>query len=143
MHVIAILKAKGRDVETVGTGATLAEVVQKLATKKIGVVIVSATGGDVSGIVSERDVVRVLAQHGMAALELPVSDVMTRNVTTCVEEDTIDELMARMTEGRFRHLPVVTDGRLAGIVSIGDVVKHRVAEIEMEAGAMRSYITSG
>jgi CBS domain-containing protein len=143
MHVAEILKVKGRAVETVPATATIGEVVRRLAARRIGAVVVTSTGHDVAGIVSERDVVRVLADVGPDVLGRPVVDVMTRNVVTCSEADTIDELMARMTTGRFRHLPVVKDGRLAGIVSIGDVVKHRVAEIELEASAMRDYIATG
>jgi CBS domain-containing protein len=143
MHVAAILKVKGRAVETVAATATLGEVVRRLAAKRIGAVVVTGPGIAVAGIVSERDVVRVLAQHGPEVLDWPAADVMTRSVVTCVESDTIDELMARMTEGRFRHLPVVENDRLLGLVSIGDVVKHRVAEIEMEASAMRDYIATG
>ena len=94
-----------------------------------------------AGIVSERDIIRELAKHGPACLTRPVAETMTRQVVTCQETDTLDELMAMMTARRFRHLPVVTDGALVGIVSIGDVVKHHVAEVEMEATAMRDYIT--
>ncbi len=142
MHVAAILKDKGRAVETVEANTTLGEVVRRLATKRIGAVVVTAPGTAVTGIVSERDVVRMLALHGAAALNRTVADVMTRHVVTCRETDTVDELMSRMTQGRFRHLPVVENGQLAGIISIGDVVKHRVAEVELEASAMRDYITA-
>ncbi|MDX2157609.1 MAG: CBS domain-containing protein [Hyphomicrobiaceae bacterium] len=143
MHVAAILKVKGRAVETVATGVSLGEVVQRLAVHRIGAVVVTAPGVEVAGIVSERDVVRELAEHGPDVLAWPVDEVMTRGVVTCRESDTIDALMVRMTEGRFRHLPVIENGCLVGIVSIGDVVKHRVAEIEMEASAMRDYIAAG
>lgn len=142
MHVAAILKEKGRAVETVEASHTLAEVVRRLSVMRIGAVVVTAPGEGVIGIVSERDVVRMLAQHGADALDRPVAEVMTRNVVTCRETDTVDELMSRMTQGRFRHLPVVEAGQLAGIISIGDVVKHRVAEVELEASAMRDYITA-
>lgn len=96
----------------------------------------------VEGIFSERDFVRAVARHGAAALAAPVADFMTRKVVTCALDDTVPDLMHRMTEGKFRHMPVVEDGRLAGIVSIGDVVKHRIAEAEAEALAMREYITA-
>lgn len=142
MHVAAILREKGRAVETVAADETLAEVVRRLAAKRIGAVVVCGAGEPVAGIVSERDVVRMLAQHGPQALGRHVAEVMTRNVVTCRETDTVDELMSRMTQGRFRHLPVVENGMLAGIISIGDVVKHRVAEVELEASAMRDYITA-
>jgi CBS domain-containing protein len=93
--------------------------------------------------VSERDIIRVIAERGASALGEPVSDTMTRHVQVCDVADTLDELMAKMTTGRFRHLPVVDDGALAGIVSIGDVVKHHIAEVEMEASALRGYIVAG
>jgi CBS domain-containing protein len=141
MHVAAILKAKGRAVETVTGNVTLAEVAQRLTTHRIGAVVVCGARGDVVGIVSERDVVRMLAEHGPEALRRSASEAMTRNIETCRESDTIDELMSRMTNGRFRHIPVVENSGLAGIVSIGDVVKHHVAEVELEASAMRDYIT--
>lgn len=141
MHVAEILKAKGRAVETVDATATVGDVVHRLAALRIGSVVVLEPGVDIAGIVSERDVVRVLGAHGPEVLNWPVSDIMTRNVVTCREDDTIDELMVLMTEGRFRHLPVVEDRGLVGIVSIGDVVKYRVAEIETEASAMRDYIS--
>jgi len=142
MHVEAILREKGRAVETVTAELKLGAVVQRLASKRIGAVVVCDARGDVAGVVSERDIVRALAERGQEALELTAGEVMTRNVIICRETDTIDVLMSRMTTGRFRHLPVVEDGRLVGIVSIGDVVKHRVAEVELEASAMRDYITA-
>jgi CBS domain-containing protein len=141
MHVAAILKAKGRAVETVTGNVTLAEVVRRLTTHRIGAVVVCGARGDVVGIVSERDIVRMLAEYGNDSLKRSASEAMTTKIETCREADTIDELMSRMTNGRFRHLPVVENGELAGIVSIGDVVKHRVAEVELEASAMRDYIT--
>jgi CBS domain-containing protein len=99
--------------------------------------------GETAGIISERDIIRALAEQGPECLQRPVVEAMTRQVVTCRETDTLDELMAMMTARRFRHLPVVTDGDLVGIISIGDVVKHHVAEIEMEATAMREYIAHG
>jgi CBS domain-containing protein len=141
MNVAAILKQKGRAVTTAGVGTTLMEVAEKLAAKRIGAIVIVAARGEVAGIVSERDIIRALAAHGPGCLSWPVSEVMTKQVVTCQEADTLDELMAMMTARRFRHLPVVTDGALDGIISIGDVVKHHVAEVEMEATAMRDYIT--
>lgn len=141
MNVAAILRQKGRAVTTVSPATTLLEVAHKLAAKRIGAIVVVGVRGEVSGIISERDIIRVLAGTGPACLTRPVSEVMTRDVVTCQEADTLDELMAMMTARRFRHLPVVTDGALVGIISIGDVVKHHVAEVEMEATAMREYIT--
>jgi CBS domain-containing protein len=140
MNVAAILKQKGRAVTTAIPTATVLDVVGKLAAKRIGSVVIVGTGGEVAGIVSERDIIRSLAARGAQCLAQPVSEIMTKQVVTCQETDTLDELMAMMTARRFRHLPVVTDGALVGIVSIGDVVKHHVAEVEMEATAMRDYI---
>ena len=143
MNVAAILKQKGRAVITAGAHTSLMEVAEKLAAKRIGAIVIVATRGTVAGIVSERDIIRALAAHGPDCLSQPVSQVMTKQVVTCQETDTLDELMAMMTERRFRHLPVVTDNALVGIISIGDVVKHHIAEVEMEATAMRDYIAHG
>jgi CBS domain-containing protein len=141
MNVAAILRQKGRAVTTASPGTTLIEVANKLAAKRIGAIVVVGARSEVVGIVSERDIIRTLAMQGADCLMGPVSQIMTKQVVTCQETDTLDELMAMMTAQRFRHLPVVTDGALVGIVSIGDVVKHHVAEVEMEATAMRDYIT--
>ena len=140
MNVIAILKQKGREVATVGPTATLMQAAETLAKRKIGAVVVVDDRAKVQGIISERDIIRVLAQSGAAALSNPVSAVMTRNVVSCGDGDTLAQLMSAMTTGRFRHLPVTKDGALAGIVSIGDVVKYHLAEVEMEANAMKDYI---
>jgi CBS domain-containing protein len=140
MNVAAILKYKGRAVTTAPPGVTLLEVSKRLAQRRIGAIVVVDARGELVGIVSERDIIRALSESGPDCLERSVGDIMTRKVMTCQETDTLDELMAMMTQRRFRHLPVVTDGELVGIVSIGDVVKHHVAEIEMEATAMRDYI---
>jgi len=141
MNVAAILKQQGRAVTTAAPATTLLEVANKLAAKRIGAIVVVGARGEVAGIISERDIIRALAETGPDSLTQPVSETMTRQVVTCQEADTLDELMAMMTARRFRHLPVVTDGALVGIISIGDVVKHHVAEVEMEATAMREYIT--
>jgi CBS domain-containing protein len=141
MNVATILKHKGRAVTTAPPGITLLEVAGRLAQRRIGAIVVMDAGGELVGIVSERDIIRCLADNGPGCLERPVAEIMTRKVVTCQETDTLDEMMAMMTARRFRHLPVVTDGDLVGIISIGDVVKHHVAEIEMEATAMRDYIT--
>ncbi|MGE3067420.1 MAG: CBS domain-containing protein [Hyphomicrobiaceae bacterium] len=143
MNVISILKLKGRAVTTTTPTTLLIEGARKLASKKIGALVVVGSDGNVAGILSERDVVRAIAEHGADALNRPVSTVMTAAVVTCSEADTLDQLMEQMTARRFRHLPVVTDGALVGIVSIGDVVKHHIAEVEMEASAMRDYIAQG
>lgn len=143
MNVAAILKDKGEGVFTMRPENTLLEVATELASRKIGSVVVTEVGGFIAGIISERDVVRVLAERGPEQLSAPVEQAMTKSVVTCTLSDTIDELMAEMTARRFRHLPVVDDGQLIGIVSIGDVVKQRIAEAEMEAEAMRAYIATG
>ena len=117
------------------------DVANKLAAKRIGAIVVVGARGEVAGIVSERDIIRAFRATALQASCGRCRETMTRQVVTCQETDTLDELMALMTERRFRHLPVMTDGALVGIVSIGDVVKHHVAEVEMEATAMRDYIT--
>jgi CBS domain-containing protein len=143
MNVAAILKSKGRAVSTARPDATLLEVSQKLAQKKIGAIVIVGEGGKLTGIISERDVIRAISEHGAEALQLPVSSVMTKAVVKCTEMSPIDELMELMTKGRFRHLPVIEDDKLIGIVSIGDVVKNHIAEVEMEVTAMRGYLATG
>lgn len=143
MNVASILKAKGRAVTTVRPNATLLDVAKKLGPKKIGAVVVVGDNGHVAGIISERDIIRAISEHGAAALSMAVSDVMTRNVVACGETSELDELMEMMTKGRFRHLPVIEDDALVGIISIGDVVRHHVAEVEMEVSAMRNYLATG
>ena len=140
MNVETILRAKGRDVATIEPDATIESAVRLLASRRIGALVVSEDGRRVDGIVSERDIVQGLADHGPALLERRIEDVMTRRVHTCSPEDTVEELMGRMTERRIRHLPVVEAGALCGIVSIGDVVKNRLEEVEYEASSLRSYV---
>ena len=142
MTVSVILAAKGRDVVTIGVAAKVHEAVAVLATKRIGALVVMGEGSRLAGIVSERDIVRALAGEPATTLERPLAEIMTRAVVTCSEEETIDSVMSRMTRGRFRHLPVVTGGRLAGIISIGDVVKARIGQVEREAEEMRAYIAT-
>ena len=142
MNVEAILKGKGRSVMTIAPTATVGDAVDLLREKGIGALVVSSDGATVAGILSERDVVHALADRGAGLLALQVSALMTRHVFTCQPGDSIDELMAEMTERRIRHLPVLENGRLAGIVSIGDVVKNRLDEIEAEASSLRQFITS-
>ena len=142
MNVATILKAKGTDVATVSPDVTLAETATLLSERGIGAVVVTHSR-KVLGIVSERDIVKTVAKRGAEALKAPVHEIMTTRVTTCSLNDSIDELMDSMTEGRFRHLPVIEHGDLAGIVSIGDVVKHRIAETGMETEALRLYIANG
>ena len=140
MNVAFILSVKGRDVVTTQAHRTIAEVSRLLGSKGIGAVVVTGADGDVLGIVSERDIVRAIAREGAAALEEPVSRFMTAKVVTARPESSVQHLMEQMTSGRFRHMPVVEHGRLAGLVSIGDVVKWHVEEIETEHRAMRDYI---
>ncbi|MGE0628640.1 MAG: CBS domain-containing protein [Hyphomicrobiaceae bacterium] len=143
MNVAAILKAKGRSVVTARPEARLEDVARKLTEKNIGSVVIVGSNGTISGIVSERDIIRAVAERGAACLSEPASQAMTRNVQFCEADDTLEELMSTMTAGRFRHLPVIEDQSLAGIVSIGDIVKHHIAEVELEASALRSYIVAG
>jgi CBS domain-containing protein len=142
MNVSAILKGKGRNVLTARPDAKLQDVAKVLAAKKIGAVLVMGRNGCLDGIISERDIIRAIADRGPDCLSEPVSNVMTRAVETCEAGETLDELMGKMTAGRFRHLPVMEDGALIGIVSIGDVVKHHIAEVEFEASALRHYIVA-
>jgi len=141
MTVKAILSRKGNDVITIEPTVTLSAAVNILAEHRIGaLVVVAGADGQVAGILSERDIVRALAQRGPGALQEAVGQVMTRRVVTCTESDTVAALMERMTQGKFRHLPVVERGKLVGLVSIGDVVKHRLGEMEHESNALREYI---
>lgn len=141
MTVARIIAEKGSAVVTVEPGRTLDEAIHLLAEKRIGALVVSDGQGGIAGILSERDIMRALAGHGGAAFDEPVSAFMTENVTTCTRKTAIEEVMDIMTEGRFRHLPVCEEGKLVGLVSIGDVVKRRIAAVEAEHQAMRDYIT--
>lgn len=142
MHVAAILDIKGRDVVTLEPDRTLADAARLLAKRGIGTVVVTAGDDIILGILSERDIVRAVATLGAGALEAAISAHMTRTVKTCAGDDALRSIMERMTAGRFRHMPVVESGRLVGIISIGDVVKTRLGELEAEASAMRDYIAS-
>jgi len=140
MNVKSILAAKGGDVIAIEPTATLAAAAKLLVKHKIGAVVIKGAGGRLAGILSERDIVRAFAELGEKALHEPVGQVMTREVETCGEDDTVAEIMERMTTRKFRHLPVLTKSKLVGLVSIGDVVKQRVEEIEGETEAIRDYI---
>jgi len=142
MIVKAILSAKGGDVISIDPTATLDTAVKTLAEHKIGALLVLGTDRRVIGILSERDIVRALAERGAGVLSEPLAQVMTRKVVTCSESDSVGVLMERMTTGKFRHLPVIEDEQVIGVVSIGDVVKHRLQEIEQESAALRDYIQS-
>lgn len=143
MFVSDVLSQKGGLVFTVTPGTTLAQISQQLSTRRIGSVLVVDRLDHVVGIVSERDVVHALAINGTAALDLVASEVMTSEVVTCDPDDSIDRVMEIMTQGRFRHLPVVHAGELLGLVSIGDVVKARLEETRHETEALRAYIVAG
>jgi CBS domain-containing protein len=140
MTVSIILAGKGREVVSIEPSATLASAVGLLAEKRIGALLILGAGRRVAGILTERDIVRALAERGASALEELVSRTMTREVSTCTESDTVSSIMERMTDGKFRHVPVVDQGQLVGIVSIGDVVKHRLHEMERDSAALRDYI---
>jgi CBS domain-containing protein len=137
MLIADILEAKGHQVHTALPWTTVAQAAARLDDAGVGALLVCETNGRIRGIVSERDIVRGVVRHGRALLDMPVSEVMTRNVSTCAPDDTVPSAMARMTRGRFRHLPVVAGGELVGLVSIGDLVKHRVREMELETGVLR------
>jgi CBS domain-containing protein len=140
MNVETILRSKGSAVATISPRATIREAAAVLRREKIGALVVSADGARVDGILSERDIVHGLAERGAPLLEACVAELMTRRVVTCSPSESVGDLMATMTERRIRHIPVVREGLLAGIVSIGDVVKHRLDEIEYEASSLRSFI---
>jgi CBS domain-containing protein len=140
MTVASILAAKGGDVITIEPTATLADAAKLLSERRIGALVILGPGNRIAGILSERDIVRATAARGASALTEPVGQAMTRDVMTCAVHDPIDQLMQQMTDGKFRHLPVLEHDRLIGIVSIGDVVKQRLGEMEQESEAMRDYI---
>ncbi|WP_428338342.1 CBS domain-containing protein [Mycobacterium sp.] len=142
MRIADVLRGKGGAVVTIKPDATVAELLAGLADHNIGAMVVAGPDG-VNGIVSERDVVRQLHAHGASVLSRPVEEIMTSVVSTCTKEDTVDSLTLLMTENRVRHVPVLEDGKLIGIVSIGDVVKTRMQELESEHEQLQSYITQG
>ena len=142
MQVSVLLQTKGRSVVSVAPGATTAEVASTLSEHRIGAVVVSADGIHIDGVLSERDIVRALADRGAAALDDPASALMTADVFTCGPDSTVEELMALMTERRICHVPVVVGGQLVGIISIGDVVKDRISSLESETQALHSYIAN-
>ena len=143
MNVETILRAKGSAVATIRPDETVGAAVKELIFRNVGALVVSEDGETVDGIISERDIVHGLADHGAALLSLNVAEMMTRRVVTCELSDSVDQLMAEMTNRRIRHFPVVEDGRLRGIVSIGDVVKNRVSDLETETQVLHDYIAHG
>lgn len=140
MRVQDILSTKGSNVHTIDPTATVGAASKLLAAHRVGALVVTGPGQRVVGIVSERDIVHVMALRGATSLDLPLTQIMTRKVATCGASDTITSIMEQMTAGKFRHVPVIEQGRLAGIISIGDVVKHRLQEMEHEQNALRDYI---
>jgi CBS domain-containing protein len=143
MQVRHILQGKGRDVVAIATTATIAEAARLLTDRRIGALVVKDGGGTLTGIISERDLVQAIARAGADALAATVADYMTPEPETCGECDTVERVMETMTHGRFRHVPVLDDqDRLCGMISIGDVVKTRIAETVSEAAALRDYISA-
>ncbi|XVV05668.1 CBS domain-containing protein [Actinosynnema sp. CA-248983] len=142
MRIADVLRTKGSAVATVGTRASVAELVAALAEHNVGAMVVVGPDG-IAGIVSERDVVRRLHDRGAALLEAPVEEIMTAEVFTCSPKDSVESLSVLMTERRIRHVPVVADGRLVGIVSIGDVVKSRISQLEEDQDQLTAYIVQG
>ncbi|QGK70555.1 CBS domain-containing protein [Allosaccharopolyspora coralli] len=143
MRITDVLTNKGTTVTTVRPEETVEGLLRLLDERNIGAVVVAGEGTDLAGIVSERDVVRRLAEHGAAVLGMPVGEIMTTDVVTCTPEDEVEDLTVLMTERRVRHVPVVADGELLGIVSIGDVVKSRISTLEHHREQMEHYITQG
>ena len=141
MLISEVLRKKGSAVATVGPDTTIEGVVEALAEHGVGALVVSADGSSVDGIISERDIVRGLAREGAAAMSRTASDLMTAEVVTCSENATVEQLMAEMTQRRFRHVPVTEDGTLIGIVSIGDVVNARVHNLEVATEQLTNYIS--
>jgi len=143
MRISDVLDAKGRTVHTIVPFATVADAVARLGAHRVGALLVSEGDGRIGGIVSERDVIRELGVRGAALLACTVADIMTRNVATVAPDESLAHAMALMTRGRYRHLPVVDDGHLVGMVSIGDLVKHRLKEMELQTGVLRdAYIAA-
>lgn len=138
-----VLNDKGRDVATLDSGSPLADAANMLDEKRIGAVVVLTKQSAICGVLSERDIVRQVARNGADALNMPVADAMTRAVITAEPQEALEEGLARMTDRRIRHLPVVRNEQLVGLVSIGDLVKWKIAETEAEAEAMKNYIASG
>lgn len=143
MKVKGILAAKGDAVETIRPWATVADVVQRLVTSNIGVLVVTS-GSGIEGTIAERDIVRALGKHAPADLAgMPVSEIMSRGVPVCAADDDLTEVMAKMTRGRVRHLPVLTDGELSGLISIGDAIAARLSEVELESAVLRDLYIAG
>jgi CBS domain-containing protein len=142
VRISSLLEHKGASVVTIAKETTVAEAVQALERHGIGALVVSDDGSHIDGILSERDVVRALGRHGGDLLDHPVHTIMTANVVTCAPDNDVESLMSAMTDNRVRHVPVVVDGKLAGLVSIGDVVKSRIGELEKDRKELEEYITA-
>jgi len=142
MHVSSILKTKGNRVETTRPETTVADIVNTLTEKSIGALVVCDPKGKTMGIISERDLVHAMAEHGAAVLSKTVGELMTPDVVSCSPEDDLKHVMEMMTVRRFRHMPVMVDGELKGLVSIGDVVKYRLEEQELEVNVLKDYVRS-
>ena len=142
MTIGSILAQKGRSVTTMQPNRTVRDLVDLLAAKHIGAVVIADADGKMHGIVSERDVVRAIAKHGADALDGDVTNYMTKDVVTTVDTETVISAVQKMSQGRFRHMPVLADGRIAGMVSTGDVVKYRLEQMEQEQSALREYIAT-
>ncbi|MEO9458965.1 MAG: CBS domain-containing protein [Lentilitoribacter sp.] len=143
MTVKQILDEKGYSVSTMAATETIAEAIDFLAGNKFGAVVVSSKGQEVAGILSERDIVRTISENGKDAVDYPISKVMTKNVKTCKATTSVMEVMEIMTKGGFRHIPIVDEDKLIGIISIRDVIKHRMNEVEREAEEIKAYIGAG
>lgn len=143
MRIADLLRKKGSAVATVTPETTVTALLAGLAENNVGAMVVVAPDGSIAGIVSERDVVRRLNEHGPGLLNGPVSEIMTKLVASCGPEDSVDQLSVLMTERRIRHVPVLVDGRLAGIISIGDVVKNRMEQLEKSQEQLEAYISQG
>ena len=139
MKVAEVLKGKGSEIKSIAPTATVRELAERLRAEDVGAMIVSSGQGDIAGIVSERDVVRAFASHGSSLETMRVSDLMTRRVFTCSPDDSVAQIARTMTERRIRHLPVRDGERLVGMVSIGDVLKRRIDEVQLEANVLRDY----
>lgn len=143
MTIKHILEEKGREVEVIDPAETVAAATERLSRRKIGALVSLDKDRRIVGILSERDIVRLIGERGAAALQMIVADVMTRKVVTAKEDTTVDEAMEIMTHNRFRHLPICEEDRLVGLVSIGDIVKRRIQDVVREADDLRTYITAG
>ncbi|HWA00290.1 MAG TPA: CBS domain-containing protein [Caulobacterales bacterium] len=142
MLIAHVIRDKGANVHTLTADATLEQAAKELHARKVGALVVMGDDGALMGVLSERDIVREVSRRGAACLGERVASAMSRDVITATPDETVDDGLARMTDRRIRHLPILAEGKLVGIVSIGDLVKHRIAAVEMEAAAMVAYIST-